>query len=123
MKSRAKILLMLVLAVMMGLTCLTSACSRKSPNGDDATPSSYSVVFDSDGGTVIANQTVDKGGKVTKPATPVKLNSTGEYEFIGWFYGDKQWDFENDTVNQNLVLRAKYKATSVYTPEYLPDFD
>ena len=114
---------MLVLAVIMGLTCLTSACSCKGPDDDTTAPSSYSVVFDSDGGTVIANQTIDKGGKVVEPTAPVKLNSTGEYEFIGWFYGDKQWDFENDTVNQNLVLRAKYKATSVFTPEYLPDFE
>lgn len=55
------------------------------------------------------SQDVEKGEKLLKPQEPTKEG----YTFIGWFIeasGNKQlWDFEIDTVNQNLILIAEWE--------------
>lgn len=72
-------------------------------------PTTYTVTFDSDGGTSIDPQTVEEGGKVTKPTDPTKTGNT----FDGW-YGDiglsTPWDFDSDTVTENITLHAKWVA-------------
>ena len=57
------------------------------------------------------------GEKVEKPADPTK-ESTAEFDFTfdGWYNGETKWDFENDVVNSNITLEAKYIETKrVYT--------
>ena len=63
------------------------------------------VNFDSAGGTAVESQTVVEGEIVAKPSDPEK----DDYRFIGWFYGDKKWDFDNDTVSNNITLTAKWE--------------
>ena len=65
----------------------------------------YTVTFDSDGGSEIKPVTVNDGEKVTKPEDPTK---TG-YTFKGWFIGDKEYDFET-AVTANITLKAKWEA-------------
>jgi len=63
----------------------------------------YTVTFDSDGGTAVANATVNHGAKVTKPADPAKE----EYVFKGWYVGDTAYDFDT-VVTAAVSLKAKW---------------
>ena len=79
----------------------------------------YTVTFNTDGGSSVSPQTVLEGEKAVKPADPVKSNENGEYEFLGWYVGDVEWDF-NSTITENLVIVAKWKLTEGYTNPFLP---
>jgi len=74
---------------------------------------SYTVTFNTNGADeTIEDQTVEEGGKVTKPADPTKSSGT-ETTFAGWFKEDTfttTWDFDNDTVTGNTTLYAKWEA-------------
>ena len=76
---------------------------------------SYTVKFETNGGSAIADKTVDKGDKITKPASPTKEG----YTFAGW-YSDKEltqeYDFGKD-VTGNITLYAKWiENENVPTP-------
>ena len=72
----------------------------------------YTVTFDSNGGTNVANQTVKQGEKAKKPTNPTK---TG-YKFIEWLLDNKTYDFDN-VVSRNITLVARYeKVSSTPTP-------
>ena len=80
------------------------------------------VTFDTDGGTEVPEQRIDKGGKVTKPADPTKENN----EFAGWYLvsvdattgaetlAENAWVFNTDTVTTDVTLKAKW-LTAVAT--------
>jgi uncharacterized repeat protein (TIGR02543 family) len=74
----------------------------------------FTVTFAGDG-VSIASQTVADGGKVTKPADPVR---TG-YTFGGWYTDNgtflNGWDFTTTVVTQNITLYAKWTAVAVTT--------
>ena len=69
---------------------------------------SYTVTFNSNGGSAVKAQTVKSGAKASKPADPAKAG----YAFKGW-YSDKSltkaFNF-NSTVKSNLTLYAKWEA-------------
>jgi len=70
-------------------------------------PSSYTVEFDSVGGTAVTTQTVDSGGKATEPTAPTKEG----YTFAGWYTEAQyitEWDFTTNVVNKNMILYAKW---------------
>lgn len=58
------------------------------------------ATFTADGTTFAPTQTIDRGGKFTKPAAPSKENHT----FAGWYNGDEKFDFDADTTNAPNVL-------------------
>lgn len=71
------------------------------------TPTTHTVTFDSDGGTAVASQAIEDGGKVTEPAEPTKIGNI----FGGWFSDSEltdEWDFGNDTVTGDITLHAKW---------------
>ena len=69
----------------------------------------YSVTFKS-GETIVGTQTQTYGNKVEAIQAPEAPNG---YEFTGWLYNGKAWDFENDTVKGNMELTASFKETFV----------
>lgn len=75
--------------------------------GGGGTVSTYTVKFETNGGSEIKDVSVSRGGKVTKPDTPTKDG----YTFDGW-YTDKEltvaYDFDA-TVVKSLTLYAKWK--------------
>jgi hypothetical protein len=81
------------------------------------------VVFDVDGGKAsIENQYINIGEKISKPADPTKNNTADkEYEFVGWYYENKEWNFETDVVKQDMTLVAKWKVVVEYTVPFLPE--
>ena len=69
----------------------------------------YTVAFDTSGGSAVAPVTVDAGSTVTKPADPTKSG----YTFGGWYKDSTlqtPWDFANDTVTADTTLYAKWTA-------------
>jgi uncharacterized repeat protein (TIGR02543 family) len=82
----------------------------------------YTITFDSQGGSIIAPQTVTEGEKATQPTAPTRTS----YTFGGW---DKEaactnaWSFANETVTGNVTLYAKWTvsaATAVATAHMQP---
>ena len=76
------------------------------------------ATFTADGTTFAPAQTIDRGGKFTKPAAPSKENHT----FAGWYNGDEKFDFDADTTNAPNVLNlvAKWEK-SKYTVKFVSD--
>ena len=65
---------------------------------------SYTVTFDSDGGSAVGSQTVDYGGLAAEPAAPIKAN----YTFTGWTLDSVAWDFMVNTVTTDITLKATW---------------
>lgn len=69
------------------------------------------VVFQSNGGSELEDVTVQFGEKILRPKDPVREG----YELEGWYtdiHLTKEWNFEEDTVEGNMSLYAKWvKAT------------
>jgi uncharacterized repeat protein (TIGR02543 family) len=71
-----------------------------------AAPTTYTVKFNTGGGSAVANQTVNSGAKATKPADPAKEDNT----FAGWYKNEgltTAYSF-NDPVTANITLYAKW---------------
>lgn len=78
------------------------------------------ATFTADGTTLAPAQTIDRGGKFTKPAEPPKENHT----FAGWYNGDEKekFDFDADTTNAPNVLNlvAKWDINK-YTVQFVSE--
>ena len=69
----------------------------------------YTVTFETSGGSAVDPVTVDAGSTVTKPADPTKSG----YTFGGWYKDSTlqtPWDFANGTVTADTTLYAKWTA-------------
>ncbi len=64
----------------------------------------FVIKFDTEGGTTISNQIVEKGNKIAKPIDPIK---TG-YTFEGWILDNEIFDFEK-IIDKDVELKAKWK--------------
>lgn len=76
-------------------------------SGDELCLSSgYTVSFNLGGaeGTAPESQTVQNGGKATKPTTDPTWEG---HTFAGWYNGDTLWDFDT-VVTGNMTLTAKW---------------
>lgn len=68
----------------------------------------YTVAFNSNGGSDVNSQKVEKGDRVRKPSDPQRSG----YEFVGW-YKDRNLSTEytfGTKVNSNFTLYAKWNA-------------
>jgi len=76
----------------------------------------YTVTFNSNGGSAVTTQTVVAGGKAIRPDDPTKENRT-----FGLWYKDEdlteQFSFENETITKDTILYAKWKV-SVFVHTY-----
>lgn len=64
----------------------------------------YNIVFETDGGTEINTQTVEKGQLANQPTTPTKKG----YKFIEWQLNGEKFDFKQE-INSDIKLIAKWK--------------
>jgi uncharacterized repeat protein (TIGR02543 family) len=74
----------------------------------------YTVSFESNGGSTIASQIVNLGGLAEKPADPSKSDINSK--LVNWYKEPDLtniWDFTNDTVTDNITLYAKWDAYSL----------
>ena len=85
---------------------LTLSKQNKPSSGGSLT-ARYTVTFDSNGGSVVSNQTVNKNTTIKEPEEPQKEG----YNFAGWFT-DKEltekFDFSTK-ITKNITLYAKWE--------------
>ena len=76
------------------------------------------ATFTADGTTFAQPQTINRGEKFTKPAEPPKENHT----FAGWYNGDDEFKFDDDTTNAPNVLNlvAKWDINK-YTVQFVSE--
>lgn len=99
---KSKVILFLILAL--------AACNLD-PEGPGQ---SYTVTFESNGGSAISQQSVFEGEKITRPEDPTKHG----YSFFAWYKEAAfviPWDFSVDTVLSDITLYAKWSDLPVYT--------
>ncbi|MCL1873161.1 MAG: S-layer homology domain-containing protein [Clostridiales bacterium] len=89
-----------------GLTKLYYEVSITRAGGGDGGTVTYTVTFNTNGGSAVPSATVVQNGKVTKPADPAKEG----FRFDGW-YADQalttEYDFDT-AVTGNITLYAKW---------------
>lgn len=70
----------------------------------------YTVTFDTDGGSAVPDQTVDAGERLSNRPRPTKAN----YTFVTWFTDPAKTTIfrGNDTVNSDMTLYASWFETS-----------
>lgn len=90
-------------------------------NGETPEPGTYTVIFESNGGSEVENQTVKEGQKVSIPDNPTRVS----YIFTGW-YSDRDlqigYDFDNP-VTSDLTLYAGWDSSAIDEEEYRTDGD
>ena len=69
----------------------------------------FTVKFNSDGGSIVPDQTIDKGSMATKPADPTKDG----YIFKGWYDGGVEFKFKTTPVTENKNLIARWEAKPI----------
>ena len=80
-------------------------------------PTTYTVSFDSNGGSAVTAQNIEAGQKATKPADPTKSG----YDFKGWTLNGSAYDF-NTAVNGNITLVATWEQQQVVPTTYTVSF-
>ena len=96
-----------------GLTDGTKVTSSYVPTSDITIYARYisethTVSFNTDGGSTVANQTINYGEKVTKPSDPTKSG----YTFDNWYTDDTYetvFDFDNTVITEDTVIYAKFE--------------
>ncbi len=114
MKKNSKYAFLLVL---MAFVFTFSSCNH------DVTPQiiSYTVTFNSNGGTDVESQTVESGKKAERPSDPAKKATVAEiYTFDGWYTSTdegltlSETPFDFDTaVTDNITLYAKWLTNAI----------
>jgi len=98
-----KIAALLLCAVLLCVSVALIACSEK-----------CTVTFDTDGGSSVAAQTVNKGEKAARPQDPTKTDADYYYTFDNWYVDANfgtVYDFDTP-VTADLTLYAKFTAVS-----------
>lgn len=85
------------------LLTLSKDLKETATDGDEVF---FTVVFDSQGGSPVDNQTVTEGSLLVEPEPPIL---TGKV-FVGWLepISDKFWNFSKDQVFSDLTLYAQW---------------
>ena len=75
----------------------------------------YTVTFDSNGGSTVTSQSLRYGATATKPADPTKTaTTTTKYTFADWYNGETAFDFAT-SITDDITLKAKWNETALYT--------
>lgn len=67
----------------------------------------YTLMFDTNGGTALDEQKILAGEKASAPAAPIKKGSL----FVGWYKDEEltvPWNFDTDVVTEHLTLYGKW---------------
>lgn len=91
----------MILVICIGAITLAAGCKSKAV--------SYTVTFDSGGGTAVAAQVVESGKTAAEPADPEKDNFT----FAGWFTKDNEKYVFTTPVTSDLTLYAHWDAAKI----------
>ena len=78
---------------MLALVIMLASCDK-----------GFEVSFDSNGGSAVESQTVKEGDRAEAPEQPKKRG----YVFDGWYLGEEEWNFTDNSVTENITLIAKW---------------
>ena len=78
---------------------------------------SYTVLFDSDGGSSVESQTVIYDTNLSELPEPVKYG----YTFTGWYLDSKRFDQSTMKITDNITLTAKWRINSYIVTFMLED--
>ena len=117
MKKSLSILLTIILSLAVLLSLASCTQTPEEPTTND--PETYTVTFDSDGGTSVTAQSVEAGKKATEPTPPTKSG----YTFLGWYLGEEKWSFVGYVITENITLTAKWEANETPATKYTVTFD
>ena len=101
MKYMMRIALLLILAAVL----LTGCEKTQTPSQNE--PIYYTVTFDANGGSAVAQKKVLAGQKLSAPEDPIREN----YIFDGWYQGNQEWVFSLSNVTGDMTLRAAWKSS------------
>ena len=91
-------------------------------NENPPAPTSYTVTFNTNGGSAVNPQTITAGGLVTKPAAPTKDG----YTFAGWYKDaglTTPFNFATETINADITLYAKWNENPPAPTSYTVTFN
>ena len=133
MKKKKFLLGVLLATAFLGVT----SCDGKDPDADktqdnggsqsgDQETEKYTVTFNTNGGSAVASQEVDEGGKATRPSNPTKTaDSQYTYTFENWYKDSactQLFDF-NTAITANTTIFAKWTSTPVQVTKYTVTFE
>lgn len=113
-----KKLLITAILLVLGLICFVScSCNKETVQNDQTVqnqtpPKQVTVSFETYlDGVKIPPQTVNVGARI---AAPTQEMVRAGYSLIGWFNGDKMWDFNKNVATENITLIAKWESYLSY---------
>ena len=98
-------------ALVLLLCLFMCGCNLPKTNSQVDSKEYVTVTFDTDGGSSVESQRVEKGNKVAKPNDPTKES----YAFGGWYIDEDNWRFNIDLVNNDITLKAKWICDIKYS--------
>lgn len=94
-----------------GALCLFSAFALSGCDSGEAKTEKYTVTFDTQGGSAVSSQQVEKGKFAVRPDDPTKDN----FSFIGWYKeanGENVFDFDTEAINSDTTIYASWLDSS-----------
>ena len=107
---------LIIVAIIIGILGIAAASAAVIKN---ITTPKYTITFDTDGGSKIANIIVKKDELLKKPTDPIKE----DYKFVEWQLNGKQYDFDTK-VQKDITLKAVWEiqlTDDVYTITFSTD--
>ena len=90
--------------IVFALLCLLAVAFMFSCGEKTLEKETFTVSFDSDGGTDVESQEVEPGEQAEEPEDPEKEN----HEFLGWYLKNKKYNFKK-AVESDITLKAKWE--------------
>lgn len=97
-------------------TCMMAACDDKPADQTGGDGDTYTVTFESNGGSAVEAQEVAAGEHATEPDDPTKDG----YDFDGWYTSQEfttLYDFSGTAVTEDITLYASWAEASADTGE------
>ena len=116
MVSKKRTIKIISLAIALVLVVSLMAMPLSACSLFDVKPKTYTVTFDTLGGSSVPSQKVEQGSRVSQPDDPTRDG----YEFEAWCKDSDcihQWDFYYDTVDRDITLYAKWFDRSQVDPD------
>ena len=95
--------LLLICACALLMLCVAS-CSCDTEEEENS--STVTVKFETYIDTAVEEQRLSPGSLALRPGVILKRPG---YNFMGWYNGDKKWDFDKNTVDKDITLTARWE--------------
>ena len=107
----------IILAVLLVTTCMALMSCKPEAGDPPVPPVTYTVTFDSRGGSQVPSQTVAENEYAQEPTAPTKAGDT----FLCWYLDVQSniYHFGITKVTQNITLKARWESDpTLYTVHY-----